>query len=456
MSAESGVRVVGLCVLLGCSSSPAWALESPDPDKGSVSAVEYWRQRGMEDVRRINEAVLRERLAHAVQVALQRSARIKAARADTEVAEAELDEAKGRRWPQLEVSGASRAASFGGSSGSSDKGLAAVQLSTSLYDWGQISNTISSREALLQANAHKLDGEQENIAFEVVGLLVERTKQQHIGVLSRAYADRMTELVEMLAKIVQVDPGRNSELTQARGRLLQAQAALDGALARERDAEIALQRLLGDTAISLPHPSAWSLGFANARALVASLERHPSIQQSRAESLSAEDYARAVRASGRPQVNWVVGKDTGENLQGDSNPWKTSIQVTWNAFSGGSSRAAERAALSRAEAGRQRTDDILDDLRQRIRAADHDARTMAERADLYQKLTLESDRIRSDFFDQWYHLGRRTLLDVLTAETDHYGNRVSEVNNRFDSYLATFRQYAAAGELVPFLRNGPS
>lgn len=80
---------------------------------------------------------------------------------------------------------------------------------------------------------------------------------------------------------------------------------------------------------------------------------------------------------------------------------------------------------------------------------------MLQRADLYRNLTRESDRIRLDFFDQWYHLGKRTLLDVLSAESDYYNNRVGEVTNRFDGYSAIFRGYASAGQLMNWLKNNP-
>ena len=43
---------------------------------------------------------------------------------------------------------------------------------------------------------------------------------------------------------------------------------------------------------------------------------------------------------------------------------------------------------------------------------------------------------------------------MLTAESEHYGNRVAEVTNRFDAYLAVFREHHSAGGLVQWLQ-GP-
>jgi hypothetical protein len=81
--------------------------------------------------------------------------------------------------------------------------------------------------------------------------------------------------------------------------------------------------------------------------------------------------------------------------------------------------------------------------------------TLYDRADAYSGLVDETERVRKAFFEQWYHLGRRTLLDVLTAESDYYGNQVSEVTSRFDGYNAVFREYSGAGALVGYLRKNP-
>lgn len=69
-------------------------------------------------------------------------------------------------------------------------------------------------------------------------------------------------------------------------------------------------------------------------------------------------------------------------------------------------------------------------------------------------VSAETERVSKAFFEQWYHLGKRTLLDVLTAENEHYGNRVAEVTNRFDAYTAVFREHYAAGSLAQWLSGG--
>ncbi|AZE79137.1 outer membrane efflux protein [Pseudomonas synxantha] len=401
-----------------------------------------------------SELELKEIFHRAVQAAAERSPKVQRAHAELAAADADIDEAKGQRYPQVDLGTTAGSKKFGSGSENSEGTSSGINLNvvTPVYDWGRIRNTIESRSHLSKAATAAIDAELENSAFEVTNTLVELGKQRIIVDISQQYVDRMDELVKMLAGIVAVDKGRSSELTQAKARLLQAQAARDSANTRARDAEINLRKLVGERPIMIPRTKEWNIRLANLDHLLSMTEEHPVINQAKAQTESAESQAKVVRSSSLPQLNWVISKSTAEDSLGREQPWETHLAVTWGAFRGGSTRASERAALQRAEASRQEVEQQRLDLEYRIRTANHEAKTFLERAELYRDLTVESDGIRVAFYEQWYHLGKRTLLDVLSAESDHYGNRVSEITNRFDGYQAVLRQYAGAGALAAWLR----
>lgn len=402
-----------------------------------------------------SEAELRQVFNRAVEAAIDRAPTIFRAKAEQQAAQEDIDEAKGQRWPQVDLSTQTSPVKFGkGSDTESGSGGINLAVTTSVYDWGRIRNSIDSRKHLSQAADESLNAEKETLGYEVVTTMIELGKQRIIVDLSQQFADRMEDLVKMLAGIVAVDKGRSSELTQAKARLLQAQALRDSANAKARDAEITLRKLVGERPVPIPRTKEWNIRLANLDLLLEDAKEHPTIRQGTAEAKSAELQAKAVRAGGLPQLNWVVSKSTAEDSLGREQAWQTNLSMTWGAFRGGSTRAAERAALQRAEASRYETDQQRRDLEFRIRTADHDARTLLERSELYRDLSVESGRIREDFFQQWHHLGRRTLLDVLSAENEHYNNQVSEINNRFDGYQAILRQYAGAGTLARWLHTG--
>ena len=403
-----------------------------------------------------SENELRQIFLRASQAAAEYSPSIRRALAEQQASFSDIDEVKGQRLPQVKVGTRSNSMAFGSGNRSDINGQAlTLDVVTPVFDWGRIRKSIYSREYLATAAGAAVQAELENSAFDVTSNLVELGKQRIIVDISEQFVGRMNELVKMLGGIVAVDRGRVSELTQAKARLLQAQASRSTAEARVKDIEINLQKLLGDRALPpLPRGGYWNIHQANMDALLEAALDHPVIEKAKAQAASADLQADAIRSSALPQLNWTVSKSTGEDSLGRELAWQTNLSMSWSAFSGGSTRAAERAARQRAEAGREETGQQALDLDYRIRVANHDARTMLERADLYKELSVETDNVRQSFYEQWYHLGKRTLLDVLIAETDHYGNKVSEINSRFDGYGAIVRQYASAGVLVQWLSGG--
>lgn len=404
------------------------------------------------------EMELRNIFYTAVMSALQRSPQVRSTSLQIDAAKEDVRNAKGQRWPQVDVTSNSRRYEFGkGNRNASESNIPAlgVNVATNLIDFGQTSNTIKSKEFSVLAADFQNTAQIEDLAWQVSSGLVELSKQRLIIDMSKQYVARMQELVTMLTGIVEADQGRRSELTQAKGRFLQAQSALDNAVAKARDTEIQLYRLLGETQVPLPPAMQWQLQPSQLNALLNSVDKHPTLLKAQAQSQAAFSEADALKSSSLPKINWVVSKDTGKDYYGREQAWQTGINISWGLFRGGSAKAAEQAAVQRASAMREESENQRDDLLQRVRAADQDAHSMLQRADLYRNLTRESDRIRLDFFDQWYHLGKRTLLDVLSAESDYYNNRVGEVTNRFDGYSAIFRGYASAGQLMNWLKNSP-
>lgn len=401
---------------------------------------------------------LRQKFLAAARISWSMSPTLKAYMAQGEAAEANVEDAKGQRWPQVDVTASSATKEFGNGvknyqyqDSTPSLGLS---VATNLYDFGQTRSTIESRQERVTSARQTVQAQREELAMQVSNALIEWDKQQHVIAISKQYLARMAELTKMLNGIVQLDAGRRSELTQAKGRLLQAQSYLENAESRARDVEITLHRLLGDSRVILPASDKWALPFADVNRQLSSLNGHPLILRASAEERAAFKEAEAIKASGLPKLNWTVSKNTREDQLGRQQAWQTGLNVSWGLFRGGSTTAQEIAAIKRAEANREQVQEQRRELENRVRTANQNAHSTAERAALYKNLIVESDRIRKDFFDQWYHLGRRSLLDVLSAESDLYNNQVNEVSNRFDSYAAIINGYANAGTLSHWLMTG--
>ncbi|MEO6921319.1 MAG: TolC family protein [Collimonas sp.] len=401
----------------------------------------------------ISEADLKLILYRAVRAAAERSPQVRQKHADWDAARADVDESKGQRWPQLDVGTQSSAAHFGGNSeGTPNSTAVVVGVTTNVFDWGRLGKVIGSREQLAIATQQAYEAELTKNAYDVSANVVELVKNRLITEISQRYVDRMGGLVSMLRQIVDVDRGRASELTQSKAKLLQAESTRDATAAKVRDYTLNLRKLVGDEPIAESLDRDWQLQVPNLDLVLAEVPMHPSLQQAEAETQAAKLNVDAIRAGSKPQLNWVINKTTARDALNREQPWQTYLSFNWGAFRGGSTKAAEKAAYERAMSSSEKKAQQQLDLEFAVRAAGQDANTFLSRADLYKDLTAETDRVRKAFFEQWYHLGKRTLLDVLSAESDHYGNRVNEITSRFDGYSAIFREYNNAGALVNWMK----
>lgn len=401
----------------------------------------------------VPEQAVRSALKNAADIAAERSAAVRQARTDWDAAKFDIDQVKGQRWPQVQV-GANSPALRGSANRFDDSNppTASVSVTTMVYDWGKTSKNIDSRTKTAEAAEFYYQTVLQQNAYEVSSNLVELAKNRAVYAIGESYVKRMSALVEMLEEIVKIDPGRLSELSQAKSRMLQAQTSQAVIAAQVRSLELSVRKLVGDEPTPLPSGTQWQLQLDGLDSAVAAVAQNPAIEQAVAEAAAAKATAKSVRAGSLPQLNWVVNKTTAHDTFGQRQPWTTMLQLSWTPFQGGSQQAAERAALARASSSDDKREQLQLDSEFKVRDAHRDAIALATRAKLYGELSVETDLIRKQFFEQWYHLNRRTLVDVLSAESDFYNNQVSAVTTQFDAYQSVLKIHLNNGTLNEWLQ----
>ncbi|MCT4711317.1 TolC family protein [Enterobacteriaceae bacterium H11S18] len=457
---------LNLLLITGASQSLSAHAETPLPDAQSVfSGSTYYSasdmETGAEDgipplaTHRASQQSIKSYLAQMALAAKNYTPQIREAKTSFQAASADTAQAKGARLPQVDVGLQSNPVQFGsGEEVPRDQltnGLS-VNMTTPVFDWGYNSRNINSKELTAKAAENYYRAQYENTSYQVCYQLAELAKQKLIFQISQAYVDRMERLVRMIGDISRVDAGRVGELTQAQARMLQAETSRDDAESKIKDAQIALRKLTGKTSfIGLPTDPEWAINIENPQKLLKAINRHPTIQQARNEAKSALEQAKAVKSGNLPKLSWVVSKTVPINSGAYEEEWKTYLNVSWGIFRGGSANAQEEAAALRAEQAKEKITEQQIDLDNKVRSSLHNMQSMLSQAAQYHRLVQATDQVRKDFFEQWRQLSTRTLLDVLTAESDYYNNQVSEVTTRFNAYSAMFTGYANAGLLNQWL-----
>lgn len=401
---------------------------------------------------------LRALLKDMVRKALIHSPEVRVANANEAAAGYDIDDVKGRRWPQVRLgmnTALTRDESRSSRSASGDT-AGTVNVTTKVWDWGKNANELRTAKAALGSAEQTGLVEREQVAFDTSSELVNLVRYQQSMVVAQDYVQQMSSRVDMLSRITQRDTGRTSELVQAQAKLLSAMVSRKQIENQLELARIKLRRLLGEDAPVMPERLALvgSLSIDPTTALAA-LNNHPLLLRLKAQAEMEDGRVESIKADGMPGLNLVARKQ--QNAYGSSNDldrdndWYVGFDVEWQAFSGGSNKAAQAAAGARRGAALEQYEKAREDLGQEINRLAQSRATAAQLAQEYQRLSVETDRVRKMFYDQWYNLGRRTLLDVLIAENDHFNSQLQAINNTCDSVIADLSILSTSALLLGYL-----
>lgn len=399
-------------------------------------------------------------LRTAVGKALEHSPEVRVARANESAAGYDLDEVKGRRWPQVSL-GLNTAMTRQKRSLSSDRSSGdtsgSLNVTTNVWDWGKNAGELRTAKAAL--GSAELTGlvEREQVAFDTSSELINLMRYEQSMTVAEDYVQQMSLRVDMLSKIAQSDKGRTSELVQAHAKLLSAQASRKQIENQQQVTRIKLHRLLGEEAPTIPKRLAVvGAPMIDPAVALAALDKNPILLRLKEQAEMEDGRAQAATARSLPGLNLVVRKEqnglSGSNNDPNyNNDWYVGLEVQWQAFSGGSNRAAHRAANARKSAALEQYKKVHQDLRQEINRLVQSRASAVQLAEEYQRLSQESDRVRKMFYEQWYNLGKRTLLDVLVAENDHFNSQLQAINNTCDSLIADLSILSSSALLVEYL-----
>ena len=252
--------------------------------------------------------------------------------------------------------------------------MATLNADMPLYDWGRVDAAVKGREAAVGSSQAILAQRRLEAASDAVRTCIDFERKQALQATAASYVRNVDALVAMLKKIGDVDPGRASELVQARSRLLQAESSRQSARAKVAEAQIQLERLVG------------SGNAAFCEGLLPAFLQRPDLLAARDAATRSpaivqldEDYQQQLRAvdqiaaSRKPQVRVAANygpMNQGLNLYGAT----VAVVASMVIYDGKAMQSAERAAVDRAGS-------LIEKKGQALRQLDYDLQAAFEQAD---------------------------------------------------------------------------
>lgn len=382
----------------------------------------------------------RSLLQQLVADALARSHGIGAARLLAEAAQQDVGEARASQQPQAFLTGTVSPALDAGNHGNaaSLQARAGITLTQTLYDGGRGDRIVDWRRQQAEAARLGLLSTQEQIALSTTSMAFERSRFRMQAVIYAQNVRKMGCLVQALETIVAADKGRTSELVQARKQLQQAELLQVQAQSQARQVEARMRRVVGDGLPGTEGMATLMLAVPELPTVLTAAERSVEIGQLAANAGALREIARVVEAGNKPQLSWNLG---GSALLAGGSGAAAGSQHNLG-LSGGVTLSmpilnpaigySTQAARKRAEAATLQRAEALEQRRQRIVDVHEQAGAAFDRVKRVGLVLRDSDRLRNFTLQQWQQMGRRSLFDVIAAETDHYNLRVQYVNALHD------------------------
>jgi len=378
----------------------------------------------------------RQGLQNLVREAISRSNSIGAQRLLSDAAESDIEEARATKRPQASLVGGLEPQLFrsAGDSGAQVQARAGVTISQTMFDGGRADRLIEWRRHQAEATRLGQLSTQEQITLSTASLALERSRYRMQASINGQYVRKMVCLVEALESIVAVDRGRTSELVQARKQLQQAELQQAQSASQARLVEAKLRRVAGDGLPGIEGLSTLMMAVPDLPQVLSAAEQSNDIAAMGANALALNQLARAVEAGARPQVSWNVSGTaalTGGGTAGHAGQVSGGVAISIPLLNPATDHSVQSARKRYMAADLQRAE-VLEAKRQRIVEMHEQANAAFDRLRRVGLVLRESDRLRNFTLQQWQQLGRRSLFDVMGAESEHYGLRVQYINALHD------------------------
>lgn len=366
-------------------------------------------------------------------------AQVREAQANERVASAVLRQSESAYYPTVRASINQPIANTNGERRSFTPG---VEASWRIYDFGQTDANVERDRIKTEYYRFKTEETAEELAYNFTKDYLEALQAKMSLEVARRNLARHQRIVGQTKIILEYDPGRRSEYTQAHARQTQVEESI---ISYERTLGLALQRMAryinpAVTVGELANPFAnlpigelltrFPQGKEDVRV-------HPSYIAQLRELRSIEANVKAAERSRYPALE----------VQAQANKYDSSVYLTMAVDVLNRKTGADvDEQRFQAQAAQARLTQIAQSLEQRARVAELQMREDQSRIEIAKVQAKSMAQVAQDYEDQ-FKIATKSLLDVVNAYSELSNVEQLEVRAEYDLMMAKLDYLSAAGAL---------
>lgn len=402
-------------------------------------------------------------LDQAVSIALDLNPEIGQAIENREAIEFELRQARGLYRPRVDLN------AFAGPRLLDNPSRREQEIEDDTLHTREIGTTVTlklfdgfGREAEVERQASRVDGashrvyeRSEFIALAISKEYFEILLQQRILGITEANLEYHNDTLEKIEAGLAGKTYTIADKEQAEERVSAARARITEAKEQLEDARIRFFKLVAQPASSLaPYRSlAGSVPQGLDNAIGIARTGNPRVKLAEADIDAAAALVKGARARYYPEISLEGSARTGEDIDGvedRTEDLQARLVGKWNLYNGGIDKANEQEQLRRLAEERLKLNSILREVEEALRSSWNNrmkqgvlASQLAEQAEAGKNVV--------EAYEEQFKAGKRTLLDVLSAQNTYFNTEVLRETARHAEAFAVYRILASMGGLVPAL-----
>lgn len=416
-----------------------------------------------------SSSILADTLRDAIECAMKLNPDVRFAADHRMTTEQQLRQQKAGYLPTLDLAGGegyqnsdnpTAAAVFNSNSVGLTRGESSLSLVQNLFTGFATKNEVRRLKDTVIAAAYKADGTAEDIALQATAQYLEILRHQKLVKLAEDNLAVHQRSKKMISERTEAGVSHAVDLTQAEGRLAQADASLIAAKGNLEDAHTTYIRIVGEPAHNLVPPvapKASQLPSTEDKAVSKALVDHPTLKSANADVAAARAQHDTSKSTNYPRIDLVLTASRNDNLDGDpgvNNSDLAMVRGTWNLFKGGQDAARQRETAYQIQEAIDVRNRTMWEVEQSMRLS-WNAWKVSQNRLSYLKEHWDLARKTVAAYRDQFKLGQRTLLDLLDSENEYYQAGVDYVTAEYTEMYARYRMLNSMGKLLGYVGVAP-
>ena len=398
-------------------------------------------------------------LRDAVERAVQTHPAIEAARANRRATEYELQQSMGRRLPRVELE-----ADIGREKIDRPEGLSAdindqwhtrrqgtITGSQILFDGWERVNDIYRNAARVDSAAARVLARSEALALDAIEAYVDVRRHRRVLELARTNVTKHRDILGRARDQIGAGRASQSEETQVTERIEAVEEVAERIRQSLLEGEAKYVRIVGERPGKLePAGLPRSVSLSRREIVELGLANHPLIRAANADVDAATAAREQVNGASYPSLSLDVRGQSGRDLAGTpgrDHEVDARLVLRWTLFDGAIVRNRQREAAERLGQVMAERDDRARSIVEEIDRAIASYSTGRSRTEILRRQVAASRAVVAAFETE-YTLGKRSLLDLLTAQNSSFNSQLQLASTEAINVVSAYRIIATMGRVL--------